>query len=884
MRTNLMLSTAYGSVVVVGVALAPSIVSAQGDSQWWEGFGPPGIEGDVHVIAVYNAEIYAGGIFTEAGGAPVGNLARWNGHRWIADAEVDGPVYTLLPQETALIAGGHFDEIDGREAHSIAYRDHLAEWYAMGTGMNGPVYALARHEGWLYAAGVFSVAGGQPAGNISRWLGGDYGTIQWETMDGGTLQGPIYCLQSYHSELYIGGGFYGGGSIGWTGYIAYWNGLDYRAVGTGADGSVYDLDVHDTKLYIGGNFTEMDSNEDAQYIARLNWADEVEVVDPDHVPMHSVEGVDFLNGSLVMGGSDGRVFTFVNDQWQQLGGSLLGTQVRDLDVSLEYGLLAAGNFEDGVARWDGERWRRFGGGLRGTITCFTDYGDDLVAGGALEIEPIEVGAPSCRQIGLWNGEYWEELGVGFSDGGVRALTVYDGQLIAGGSFVNAGDQQVDYIARWDGSEWRSFGGGMGLYGFVNDFTMYDGKLIVVGRFVLSGGTQTNRVAAWDGATWSALGQGVSGEVKAVTTYGGELIVGGDFSHAGGQLAENIARWDGSHWRPIGGGLSHNVHALEPYGGDLFAGGEFLEAGGQPATHIARWDGSQWHALPGELSGDDWRQRHVFALKATDAGLFVGGGFTQAGEETVNRIARWEGDTWSALGSGVSGSRGLETVRALHVHDGNLYLGGDFETAGDKPSAGVARWREQVTPVLLASFDVLPSPGRVDIQWQITHTSDPAEFRLEGHRDGEWWLVSHRTAGPRAYRATDGADRLLRGGTIEYQLHAKERGQDWQLLRRQRVTVPAQVTGLSALGIHPNPFSHRTTIPFVLERDGRVRLTIFDAGGRMIRALDDRVLRSGRSVVTWDGTNDAGHAVPSGLYLVRLEIDGTIRTRKALLLR
>ena len=64
----------------------------------------------------------------------------------------------------------------------------------------------------------------------------------------------------------------------------------------------------------------------------------------------------------------------------------------------------------------------------------------------------------------------------------------------------------------------------------------------------------------------------------------------------------------------------------------------------------------------------------------------------------------------------------------------------------------------------------------------------------------------------------------------------------------------------------------------------MRLSVFDAGGRMIRALDDRVLGSGRNVITWDGTDDAGHPVSSGLYLVRLEIDGTTRTRKALLMR
>lgn len=85
---------------------------------------------------------------------------------------------------------------------------------------------------------------------------------------------------------------------------------------------------------------------------------------------------------------------------------------------------------------------------------------------------------------------------------------------------------------------------------------------------------------------------------------------------------------------------------------------------------------------------------VLALTVFDDGggpaLYAGGGFTTAGGVRANRIARWDGSTWSALGSGMNG-----TVWALTVFDDGsgpgLYAGGLFSTAGDRVSGFLARW-------------------------------------------------------------------------------------------------------------------------------------------------------------------------------------------------
>ena len=103
-----------------------------------------------------------------------------------------------------------------------------------------------------------------------------------------------------------------------------------------------------------------------------------------------------------------------------------------------------------------------------------------------------------------------------------------------------------------------------------------------------------------------------------------------------------------------------------------AGGQFTSAGGLAANYVARWDGATWSSL------GTGTNHHVYVLKEFDAGsgpaLYTGGLFTTAGGVSANHVARWDGASWSALGSGLS-----ETVQDLTVYDDGggpaLYAGG-----------------------------------------------------------------------------------------------------------------------------------------------------------------------------------------------------------------
>ncbi|TVQ33647.1 MAG: hypothetical protein EA376_01970, partial [Phycisphaeraceae bacterium] len=354
----------------------------------------------------------------------------------------------------------------------------------------------------------------------------------------------------------------------------------------------------------------------------------------------------------------------------------------------------------------------FGGraGVIGNIFALAIFDDGsgpaLYAGGYF----TTAGGVEASRIAKWDGVSWSQLGSGINSS-VLALTVFDDgsgpALYAGGSFTTAGGVTVNHIAKWDGAVWSPLGSGMsGGFGHsseVHALTVFDDgtgggpALYAGGNFTTAGGVSASRIAKWNGAVWSSLGDGVGGSsigwVRALTVFddgsggGPALYAGGSFTTAGGVSASRIAKWDGATWSPLGSGMNGSVRALTVFddgsgaGQALYAGGLFSTASGVSANRIAKWDGATWSPLGSGMNGS------IRALTVFDDGsgagqaLYAGGGFSTAGGVSANRIAKWDGASWSPqLGSGINSS-----VLALTVFDDGsgpaLYAGGQFTTAG-----------------------------------------------------------------------------------------------------------------------------------------------------------------------------------------------------------
>jgi trimeric autotransporter adhesin len=111
------------------------------------------------------------------------------------------------------------------------------------------------------------------------------------------------------------------------------------------------------------------------------------------------------------------------------------------------------------------------------------------------------------------------------------------------------------------------------------------------------------------------------------------------------------------------------------GGDIVVGGSFAVADATAANNIARWDGSTWRAL-----GSGANSGVTCLVRLPGGDLVAGGFFGTMGGQPCNRIARWNGASWSPIGAGFSGP-----VFALRVlPNGDLVAAGQFAGA-------VARW-------------------------------------------------------------------------------------------------------------------------------------------------------------------------------------------------
>ena len=101
------------------------------------------------------------------------------------------------------------------------------------------------------------------------------------------------------------------------------------------------------------------------------------------------------------------------------------------------------------------------------------------------------------------------------------------------------------------------------------------------------------------------------------------------------------------------------------------------------------------------------------------------------------------------------------------------------------------------------------------------------------------------------------------------------------------TLTVAAGGLTAPAVfhaRPNPFSAETEIAFSLPAPGRVTLRIYDVTGRLVRTLVSGPAEAGVRRVTWNGKDEFGRQARSGIYFVRLEAAGVLRTARLLRLR
>lgn len=330
-------------------------------------------------------------------------------------------------------------------------------WQDVGGGLNSSSHGMCLWNGMLIDGGSF----GSPCGRVAGWNGSN-----WICFGNGVGIVARACVE-YQGNLIVCGDFWNVNQpcTGCNG-IAKWDGVSWTALGTGFNNDVLCLTVWNGYLVAGGDFTTCDGNPCSR-----------------------------------------------------------------------------------IAKWDGSNWTPIGGltDFDNDIRALAVYNGELWAGG--DFANVG-GCTACDRIVKWNGTTWVggNSGVdipGGLDSTVRVLYVNpsENRLYLGGHFLEVGGNfNCSRVAVYDGSVWYPLG--TGVDGYVRAIHAYNGNIIVGGDFVNAGTTPANKIAKWNlsSSTWSAMGSGMNDYVKAMEVYNGEFFAGGPFTTADGQPRSCIAKW------------------------------------------------------------------------------------------------------------------------------------------------------------------------------------------------------------------------------------------------------------------------------------------------------------------------------------------------------
>jgi hypothetical protein len=277
--------------------------------------------------------------------------------------------------------------------------------------------------------------------------------------------------------------------------------------------------------------------------------------------------------------------------------------------------------------------------------------------------------------------------LGGSIGYVGAMTMYQGDLVVSGSFKGmANVPDTKYIARWDfdTSTWSPFLTGLGdapSNSFGTSFAQMGGDLYVGGFFADAAGVpDTKSIARWDGTQFHSLGTGWGfNTVNAVWSMTASNFTGQDRVYFGGYFnpfnetdSRSVAMWDGTSVTPIVNSMpyliqpnTNPVQSINPAvfsmlvhddgmggGPQLYISGRFNNIDGQTILNVGRWNGTTWSAV-GTGLGHTVVSAEGTTMYVWNNELYVGGSNLRL-NGVLQQVVKWNGTTWSAVGQNPGG--------------------------------------------------------------------------------------------------------------------------------------------------------------------------------------------------------------------------------------
>jgi hypothetical protein len=341
--------------------------------------------------------------------------------------------------------------------------------------------------------------------------------------------------------------------------------------------------------------------------------------------------------------------------------------------------------------------------------------------------------------------------------------------------------------------------------------------------------------------------------------------GGGSKVADIQGANNLAKWNDTTWSKLPDSPNSFVFALEIYKDELYFAGQFWNIGGMGSNRIARWDGNNFNSVGTGVHGSLER---VYSMAVYKNELYIGGEFYYGGDTLSPYLVRWDGTNWHSLPGYPSTpvfSLFVDTVKDV------LYLGGGFHYIDTIPVRGLAQWdgTKFSSVGIPTGLNGITSMGMYRGELIVGGYStkglstDTVMSRWDGSQWHPFFGINNNVLCMKPYK-----DELYIGGDFDYINTLKvNRVAKWYSPPVSTVNVSNEHKEYLGDNI-PNPFSETTVIPYCLPSDAHsARLVIIDVFGREVSSYSVPLSENAFEI------SNTGFS--TGIYFYKLFADGRL---------
>ncbi len=358
-----------------------------------------------------------------------------------------------------------------------------------------------------------------------------------------------------------------------------------------------------------------------------------------------------------------------------------------------------------------------------------------------------------------------------------------------------------------------------------------------------------------GSSWLEIDTGI-------TKYHGwfSIIKTNAGSYLGGCGISSIFRSTdgGLHWSPTSGNVTTGTMGFTTGGGDT------VYSTGLAQIQMSVDDGQNWTSL---TSG--------FLSYEVGFEMIKRGPYMMVSSSLSKKRSADNGQTWTAP---VAGLAGASSVNGWAKYDTILFAaanGGVFKSLDNG-----ANWSSSSTGVTGAVKSIVVVGGTIFVGTSSGFLTTNMVYRSDD--TGKTWSAIDQGLLPQQTVNKLVADaQYLYAGTPGRSVWRRLLS---QITEVEQIDNPELPSSFKLSQNYPNPFNPTTTIEFSLATRSHVALEIFNALGQRVRVLDNQMRTPGSYRVDWNGRDDNGNQVATGVYLYRLTTDAGVVTKKMLLMK